>query len=98
MASSHISAIPNDRAWKQAYHAAIVEKDHQRLIHRIGVAREKLSERERQLMLTFSKAHQIPDNYALMMEELEAINDATYMLKALYDSLQHRDVAGEWSP
>jgi hypothetical protein len=85
--SSRIFLAPNNPDWKQAYMAAILEKDYGQIPGLIHKAREKLSERLRELLAGGS----VP------CDEAEAIHDALYMLQALLRSLSYRDEAGEWA-
>lgn len=77
--SAHISAIPESIAWKQAYLAAVLEKDRNRIPGLIDEARSKLSSRLLEL-----KA-------ASDLNEIEAIQDAGYLLQGLHSSLSYRD-------
>lgn len=79
--ASRIFAIPDDLDWKQAYLAAILEKDRERIAGLIEDAREKLAARHRELL-----QYESP-----LSEEAEAINDAFYLLQALQSSLSYRD-------
>jgi len=81
--SSRIFFAPNNTDWKQAYMAAILEKDYGQIPGLIQKAREKLSERLRELLVGGS----VP------CDEAEAIHDALYMLQALLISLSYRDEA-----
>lgn len=79
--SSRIFNIPDTLDWKQAYMAAVLEKDHSRIAPLIHHAREKLASRLREL--TAIAPHK--------SEETEAIHDALYRLQALQSSLAYRD-------
>jgi hypothetical protein len=83
--SSRIFFAPNSPDWKQAYMAAILEKDYGQIPGLIQKARAKLSERLREPLVGGS----VP------CDEAEAIHDALYMLQALLRSLSYRDQAGE---
>ena len=83
---AHLSRT-GEPGWKLAYMAAVLEKDHRRLPLWIKEAREKLSERLRELWVTAP----IPN------DEVEAIDDALYLLQALLSSLPYRDKADWWS-
>lgn len=85
--SSRIFPIPEDRDWKKAYMAAVLEKERARLPALIQEANERLSERSRELW----RLGPAPS------EELEAIHDAFYLLQALLSSLAYRDEPGEWN-
>ena len=77
--STHISAVPESVAWKQAYLTAILEKDRTRIIALIQDARSKLSNRLLELA-----------GDAFCYDEVEAIHDADYLLQALQSSLSYR--------
>ena len=85
--SSRICSAPENLDWKKAYMAAVLEKDRKRLPLLIEEARQRLSERLRELWLIGP----VPS------EEIEAIHDAFYLLQALLSSLSYRDDTGEWS-
>lgn len=84
--SSRIFPMPQNLEWKKAYMAAVREKDRTRVPQLVHEAKEKLSERLRELRIAGLFPH----------EELEAIHDAIYLLHALLSSLAYRDEAGEW--
>jgi hypothetical protein len=77
--SAHISAVPESLAWKQAYLAAILEKDRTRVVSLIQDARSKLSHRLEELT-----------GHTFTFDEIEAIHDADYLLQALESSLSYR--------
>ena len=77
--STHISAVPESVAWKQAYLAAILEKNRSRIAGLIQDARLKLSNRLEELA---------GDSFSY--DEVEAIHDADYLLQALQSSLSYR--------
>lgn len=79
--SSRIFVMPETLDWKQAYMAAILEKDRTRMMALIMHAREKLSARLRELTT----------RRPMLCDEVEAIHDAIYMLHALESSLSYRD-------
>lgn len=79
-----ISAIPDDLDWKEAYLAAVLEKDPVRIGRLIEAAREKMVSRQCEL---------IRDGLS-WSDEAEAIHDAHYMLQALQSSLIYRDEMG----
>jgi len=79
----HFSA-PERLKWKQAYMAAVLEKDGRRLPRLIQDARQKLSER----------LHELWGTGPVPSEEVEAIDDALYLLQALLGSLPYRDGTG----
>lgn len=84
--SSPILSLPESLAWKQAYMAAILEKDRGEINHRIDDAREKLSARLREITVGeggpfYKHEHE---------EEIEAIHEADYLLEALRSSLAYR--------
>ena len=83
--SSRIFSAPDGLEWKKAYMAAVLEKDRTRLPGLIHHAREKLSERLRELWQTGP----VP------CDEIAAIDDALYLLQALRNSLLYRDEADE---
>ena len=85
--SSRIFSAPEDRDWKQAYMAAVLETDCSRLPGLAQTAIERLLER----------LHELKVLGAFPCEEIEAINDATYLLEAWLRSLSHRDENGEWT-
>ncbi|HET7438562.1 MAG TPA: hypothetical protein VFJ56_03630 [Nitrospira sp.] len=84
--SSRIYSVPESLAWKKAYVAAVLEKDRKRLPGLIQEATRKLSERLHELWATGP----VPS------DEIEAIDDALYLLHALRSSLAYRDDGGEW--
>ena len=77
---TRISAIPEDCEWKQAYVAAVLEKNRNRVAVLIQDARAKLSCRLDELT-----------HGSLAHDEIEAIHDAYYLLQALQSSLSYRD-------
>ena len=84
--SSPILYLPESLAWKQAYMAAILEKNRGKINHRIDDAREKLSTRLREITVGeggpfYKHEHE---------EEIEAIHEADYLLEALRTSLAYR--------
>ena len=87
--SSPILPLPDSLSWKQAYMAAILEKDRVRISTRIEDAREKISSRLREITIggsgTFSKHEHA--------EEIDAIHEAFYLLEALRSSLSYREDA-----
>lgn len=73
--------------WEKAYLAAILEKDRVRLPGLIEAANQTLCERLRTLLAASP----------VCSHEIEAINDALYMLQALRSSLLYReDETGMW--
>jgi hypothetical protein len=78
--SAHISALPDNLGWKQAYLAAILEKDRTRVVSLIQDARSKLATRLDELA---AESHPY--------DEIEAIQDAEYLLQALQSSLSYRN-------
>jgi len=84
---SRISSAPETHDWKEAYMAAILEKDRTRLPGLVDDARQKLSQRLRDLWVTGP----VPS------DEIEAIHDALYLLEALLSSLSYRDEDREWT-
>ena len=78
--ATRISSIPDDREWKQAYLAAILETNRSHVSGLIHDARVKLSIRLRELTTS-----QMP------CEEVKAIHDAYYLLQALQSSLSYCD-------
>ena len=84
--SSPILSLPESLAWKQAYMAAILEKDRFAINKKIDDAREKLSTRLREITVGeggpfYKHEHE---------EEIEAIHEADYLLEALRSSLAYR--------
>ena len=77
--STYISAVPENLEWKQAYMAAVLEKDRTRVVGLIHDARSKLATRLDELAAE-SYSH----------DEIEAIQDADYLLQALQSSLLYR--------
>jgi hypothetical protein len=84
--SSRISSMPETLDWKKAYMAAILEKDRTRLHEVVCKATEQLSARLNELRA----AGMFP------CDEVEAIDDALYLLYALKNSVAYRDENGEW--
>lgn len=78
--STHFSGLPETLEWKQAYLAAVLEKDRRRVVVLIHDARAKLSARLSEL-----EAQSYPH------DEIEAIQDADYLLQALKSSLAYRN-------
>ena len=78
--STHFSTVPESLEWKQAYLAAVLEKDRTRIVDLIHDARSKLSARLDEL-----SAQSYPH------DEVEAIQDADYLLQALESSLSYRN-------
>ena len=78
--STYFSSVPESLEWKQAYLAAVLEKDRTRIVGLIDNARSKLSARLAELAAqTYSH------------DEIEAIQDADYLLQALQSSLSYRN-------
>ena len=75
----HLSA-PEGLEWKEAYLAAVLEKDRTRIVGLIEDARSKLSARLAEL-----------DAQSYPHDEIEAIQDADYLLQALQSSLAYRN-------
>jgi len=84
--SSPILSLPESLAWKQAYMAAILEKNRAQINGRIEDAREKLSGRLREI--TIGKKGPLPTHEH--EEEIEGIHEAFYLLEALRSSLAYR--------
>lgn len=82
--SSRIFPVPGTLDWKQAYIAAIHEKDRGCVCGLIQEAREKLSRR----------LHELTASGPFPSDELEAVHDAFYLLQALQSSLPYRDRGG----
>ena len=82
--SSRIFSLPENLEWKQAYMAAVLEKDRGRLPPLIQDATQKLSER----------LHELWGTGPVSSEEVQAIDDALYLLQALLSSLPYRDKTG----
>ena len=78
--SSNFSSVSESLEWKQAYLAAVLEKDRTRIVSLIDDARSKLSARLAELT-----AQSYPH------DEVEAIQDADYLLQALQSSLAYRN-------
>ena len=85
--SSRIFFVPENLDWKKAYMAAVLEKDRGRVPILIEQARAMLSERLRELW----KSGPVPS------DEMEAIDDALYLLEALLSSMSYREEIGERS-
>jgi hypothetical protein len=85
--SSRIFSAPDNLEWKKAYLAAVLEKDRRRLPGLIREAKEKLTQRLRELWTVGP----VPS------EEIAAIDDALYLLQALMNSLLYRDETSEWT-
>jgi hypothetical protein len=77
--STHFSSGPETLEWKQAYLAAVLEKDRTRIVGLIHNARAKLSARLLEL-----------ETQSYPQDEIEAIEDADYLLEALRSSLAYR--------
>lgn len=77
--STQIFRVPESLEWKQAYLAAILEKDRTRVVSLIQDARSKLATRLDELAAEFHS-----------YDEIEAIQDADYLLQALHSSLSYR--------
>lgn len=77
--STQFSAVPN-LEWKQAYLDAVLEKDRTRIVGLIQDARSKLTTRL-EVLAAESYSH----------DEIEAIQDADYLLQALQSSLSYRN-------
>lgn len=78
--STYISAVPENLEWKQAYMAAVLEQDRTRVVDLIQDARSKFATRLEKLAAE-SYSH----------DEIEAIQDADYVLQALQSSLSYRN-------
>ena len=77
---TYISAVSENLEWKQAYVAAILEKDRTRVVGLIQHARSKFAARLDELAV---ESHPY--------DEIEAIQDADYLLQALQSSLSYRN-------
>ena len=78
--ASRISLVPDSEEWKQAYMAAILEKDRTLVADLIAEAKEKLATRQ----------YALKTEGRLQCDEAEAIDDAYYLLQALQNSLPYR--------
>ena len=78
--STHIFTVPESLEWKQAYLAAILERDRTRVVSLIQDARSKFASRLDELA---------DDSHSY--DEVEAIQDAEYLLQALQSSLSYRN-------
>jgi len=78
--STQFSAVSGNLEWKQAYLAAVLEKDRTRVVGLIQDARSKFATRLDELAAA-SYSH----------DEIEAIQDAEYLLQALQSSLSYRN-------
>jgi len=78
--STQIFTVPESLQWKQAYLAAILEKDRTRVVDLIQDARSKFASRLDELAA---------DSHSY--DEVEAIQDAEYLLQALQSSLSYRN-------
>ena len=85
--SSPILPLPESLPWKQAYMAAILEKNREAIHERIEDAREKLSRRLREITIGGDGPLPIHQHE----EEIEAIHEAVYLLEALRSSLAYRE-------
>ena len=74
--SSRIPMMPDTLEWKRAYVAAIIETDRTRFAKLTDTARLELLKRERALFCGGPSVR----------EELDAINDAIYLLQVLQAS------------
>jgi hypothetical protein len=88
MVSSRIVAMPENLDWKQAYMAAIRERDLERLSSLIEDATVRLAARFQEL-----KAQGL-----IPGAEVETIHDASYMLEALRSSLSYPDDLTDGNP
>jgi len=77
--AAQMYAVPEAMAWKQAYVAAMLEKDRTRVVGLIHDARSKLYSRLEELA-----------GERFSHDEIEAIHDADYLLQALQSSLSYR--------
>lgn len=77
--AAQIFAVPETIAWKEAYVAAMLEKDRTRVVGLIVDARSKLCSRLEELA-----------GERFSHDEIEAIHDADYLLQALESSLSYR--------
>ena len=77
--------VPESLEWKQAYLAAVLEKDRTRIVGLIHDARSKLSAGLVELAIRDSH------------DEVEAIEDVEYLLQALQSSLSYRNDLQNWS-
>jgi hypothetical protein len=75
----YIFGVPETLEWKQAYIAAIQEKDRTRVANLIQNARSKFATRLDELA---AESHSY--------DEVEAVQDADYLLQALQSSLSYR--------
>jgi hypothetical protein len=88
MVSSRIVAMPENLDWKQAYMAAIRERDLERLSSLIDDATVRLAARFQEL-----KAQGL-----IPGAEVETIHDASYVLEALRSSLSYPDDLTDGNP
>jgi hypothetical protein len=82
----NISTVPDDHAWKQAYTVATNTKDDRHFYENMGHAMETIGAREQQLLQQLADTSVTTPEFYSAIEELEAINDALYLLNAYYDA------------
>jgi len=78
--SGRVFAMPEDLDWKHAYLAAIQENDRTRILGLIEDARAKLT----------ARLAELKTSGVVLCDEVEAIDDAFYLLQALKSSLLYR--------
>jgi hypothetical protein len=84
--SLRLSDIPDDRGWKKAYVTAMMTRDDGHFYENMASAMELLGTREQELLKEASEKSTASSEFRSITEELEAINDALYLLKAYYNA------------
>ena len=75
------NCISDTPSWRDMYRLTILERDHNAIPDRIAETRTLINRR----------AHDLFYSADVSLDEKEALADAIYALKALEESLKHRD-------
>ena len=81
-----IAKIPDDRDWKKAYLTAMTTRDDRYFYENMATAMELAGMREQELVAALKIKPPGSRQFHDMMDELEAINNALYLLKAYFES------------
>jgi hypothetical protein len=90
-----VHQIPDDRDWKKAYLTAMTTRDDGHFYENMATALELAGMRERELAASVVKKSPASLEFHCMMEELEVISEALYLLKAYYEA-QQGGMDGVW--
>ena len=78
--------IPQERDWKKAYLTAMTTRHDQHFYQNMAEAMELAGVRQQELVDALNLKRAGSPQFHAIMDELEAISDALYLLKAYYES------------